>query len=180
MTVGLKPVDLSFLKDFSFGTGAGYYPDKKVCIMSAGALAVRIAEGTLTLTQALERDIDGDENRYTTDNIDCVHPELRDLCINLNDGGFQDDEDRKEWALKTLPRILGTADETRDDAIKKIRWQTRKEKVVEAAKERVQKFLDTLEPEHLHVAYRLMTEDQGTSFDLMHKELEAVLQFFGK
>lgn len=97
----LKPVDLSFLADFVFVGDNGHYEDKEVCIMNALYLAVEIAEGRLTLEQALKGQIG------VSTSVDCVHDVIHNLAMSANDS-FRDDAARKAWALATLPRLLGT------------------------------------------------------------------------
>lgn len=106
-----KKVDFSFLKGFDFVPTVGNYPNKQVCIMSAAALATKISSGDCTLTEALElkQGNYGHEPKVeATDELSCVDPTLRTLLIARNDHPAVTDKARKPWALKMLPRILGT------------------------------------------------------------------------
>jgi hypothetical protein len=105
----LTPVDLSFLGEWKFVQGVGYYAHKEACIMSALFLAVKIAEGKVTLDQVLVEKYDPPSKALGEyDHVSCVSKTLRDAVVERNDG-FNSDDARKEWALKMLPRLLGTA-----------------------------------------------------------------------
>lgn len=109
MSTKLKPVDLSFLADWTFVGGVGNYRNKQACIMSALFLATKIAEGKVTLNQVLESDPNRSGPLGEYDRVSCVSPWMRDKVVERNDS-FPDtmEDKRKEWALAMLPRLLGT------------------------------------------------------------------------
>jgi hypothetical protein len=88
-----QALDLAFLADWEFIGSVGDYKHKQACVMSAAVAAVRVARGI---------DMNG-----ATDELECVDPAVRKLCIVRNDQ-TKSATDRKAWALAMIPRIVGT------------------------------------------------------------------------
>lgn len=114
----IKPVDLSVFDGFKFDADVGDYSEKRVCIMSALYLATEIALGHTTLEAAIASDGDFEKwdalraagirvNPDARDKVLCVSDVIRSVAIHRNDE-TRDERERKEWAIRTMPRLLGT------------------------------------------------------------------------
>lgn len=102
-----KKLNFSLLDKLTICAGIG--KGKRICTMQAANLLGQIAEGKITLKEALEGDI------YPEDKLDCVHPELNYLCITINDS-LETDKQRKTFAKKYLPQIVGTRGTAKQNA----------------------------------------------------------------
>lgn len=182
----LPPVDLSILKSFKFVKGNGSYPARQACIMSAGRLAVDIAAGKTTLDQALDPLL----TPYPSDQIECVHELVRELCIEINDYAFENDsvegdKARTKWALATLPRILGTTKGGKHTTKKivKVSAQARSAYRWNKARKEAEAFLHTKDIEHLQIAREWMSEESDMPNEDYHQnlhfQLETILSALG-
>jgi hypothetical protein len=99
-------LDLTIPKTLNFVKGEGDPGiDHTACIMSASAFMIHKAMGT-------------EEDFIVTDHLTCVDPSIQDLCIRVNDQ-YTSDGLRKSWALKYIPKILGTKFVTKEIAEKR-------------------------------------------------------------
>lgn len=117
----MLPLDFSVLDQFEFIGGTGNYGSKQVCAMTALHLVVEIAKGTVTLAQATGQEpmpgrrvirkqmfSDTPEGGIpVADHVACVSPTLNAIVIRRNDA-MEDPEERKKWAMKILPKLVGT------------------------------------------------------------------------
>jgi len=94
--ITLTPTQLQRLNSLTFIAGVGHPTSNghTACLMSAAALVVAIENN--------------DEAGYQeTDQLQCVCSVIRKLGIIINDS-FQNKEQRKKWAIDTIPKIIGT------------------------------------------------------------------------
>lgn len=119
----LLPLNWGILEGFKFVDGPGECYDRTVCIMTAAYLVTQIAKGKVTLETAVMSDAEwaayydrnsneegeGPARYHHADKVACVSDVLRDICVKRNDSGAQTEDERKEWAMKLLPRIVDTA-----------------------------------------------------------------------
>jgi hypothetical protein len=185
-------LDFSILDGFTFGTGAGRYSEKRACIMSGLYLVTQIAEGKITLDQAIAKDEEGEAEFEVNDRVTCVSPLVRDLVVHRNDLHSVSDEERKLWAMKTMPRIVGTAyvgDPDSDEAqayettLKRIAKQASLAGAFLEAKALAQKFIEDGDSDHLRQALYVLSSKRTTpkkAVMILDAQIEAVLAHLGK
>jgi len=173
----LPPVDLKFLRKFDFIDSVGDVASREVCVMSGLYLATEIAAGKITLKEALEGYPDGSYVEMT-DRVDCVHPILNTLAIHRNDA-FIDPKKRKAWALKTLPRLLGTKGNAKNEIRLNRIAEVVMEKIRDAKiKDLVAKYYKRKDPDFLNEAHDLAIESLSISEldDLPVEHMDAVMK----
>lgn len=91
-----EKLDFTVPKSLKFVMGTGDpAAQHTACIMSATAFMLHKASGT-------------EEQFITTDLLSCVDDSITTVCIEINDK-LKSSSRRKSWALKYIPKILGTA-----------------------------------------------------------------------
>lgn len=171
----LPPVDLSFLKDFTFKAGSGSYADKHICIMNGLYLATEIAAGRVTLAEALSPSSPRHPYGMTPDDsVSCVSGVLTQAVIYRNDCELKATA-RKKWALALLPRLLGTnMGLAMEHRAEKLVRNLAQKYLVEEAKRLAEKFLKKPDNDYLIDAQQSMEAAFDADIHSIEEDEEAL------
>lgn len=150
-------------------------------------LAVLIAEGKTTLADAIRSTPpeEGSNEIYTSTSVDCVDSTVVSLAMQTNDSFDESTRGwraRKAWALKTLPRLLGTRGNHR--LVAKLDEKFSKEYEEQKVRRLAQAFLDSKEYnpnllDEAHIAAFCMDNDEEGSVEYRIAKLDYVLTGIG-